>query len=94
MDHIRLPVDYPLIENEGWPGNYSEEGLGWIDRAIDWCEAAGLWCILDMHNLPGHVFSRSIAPLIPYSILITDEQTRHGSMAHAGAAIHGEKGRL
>ena len=56
MDHIRLPVDYPLIENEGWPGNYSEEGLGWIDRAIDWCEAAGLWCILDMHNLPGHVF--------------------------------------
>ncbi len=56
MDHIRLTVDYPLIENDGWPGNYSEEGLGWIDRAIDWCESAGLWCVLDMHILPGHVF--------------------------------------
>ena len=56
MDHIRLPVDFPLIENDGWPGNYSEEGLSWVDRAIDWCETAGLWCILDMHALPGHVF--------------------------------------
>jgi len=56
MDHIRLPVDFPLIENEGWPGKFSEEGLSWIDRAIDWCEASGLWCIVDMHVLPGHVF--------------------------------------
>ena len=56
MDHIRLPVDYPLFENEGWPGHYSEEGLAWIDRALDWCEAEGLWCVLDMHILPGHVF--------------------------------------
>jgi len=56
MDHIRLPVDYPLIENEGWPGKYSEEGLSWIDRALQWCEASGLWCILDMHVLPGHSF--------------------------------------
>jgi hypothetical protein len=56
MDHIRFPVDYPLIENEGWPGCYSEEGLSWVDRALDWCEAAGLWFILDMHVLPGHLF--------------------------------------
>jgi len=56
MDHIRLPVDYPLFESEGWPGHYSQEGLGWIDRALDWCEAEKLWCVLDMHVLPGHVF--------------------------------------
>ena len=56
MDHIRLPVDYPLFENDGWPGHYSQEGLAWIDRTLDWCDAERLWCVLDMHVLPGHVF--------------------------------------
>ncbi len=30
MDHIRLPVDFPLIENEGWPGQLLRRrpGLG------------------------------------------------------------------
>lgn len=56
MDHIRLPVDYALFETGGFSGGYSEEGLGWIDRALEWCADAGLDMVLDMHFLPGHSF--------------------------------------
>ncbi len=56
MDHIRLPVDCALFETEGSRNKYSEEGLGWIDRALDWCTKAGMGLVLDMHFLPGHTF--------------------------------------
>lgn len=56
MDHIRLPVDYGLFEHDGAPLSFSEEGLSWIDRAVEWTRQAGLWMVLDMHCLPGHHF--------------------------------------
>lgn len=56
MDHIRLPVDYALFEHDGAPLSFSEEGLSWIDRAVEWTRRAGLWMVLDMHCLPGHHF--------------------------------------
>ncbi|MFP4417012.1 MAG: glycoside hydrolase family 5 protein [Chitinivibrionales bacterium] len=56
MDHIRLPVDYPLLENDGFTGHFNMEGFGWIEKAIDWCDRHGLNMILDMHCLPGHHF--------------------------------------
>ncbi|NLZ44340.1 MAG: glycoside hydrolase family 5 protein [Clostridia bacterium] len=56
MDHIRLPVDYALFEHDGDPFAFSEEGLSWIDRAVEWTRRAGLWMVLDMHCLPGHHF--------------------------------------
>ncbi|NLG83315.1 MAG: glycoside hydrolase family 5 protein [Firmicutes bacterium] len=56
MDHLRLPVDYGLFEHEGAPAWFSEEGLSWIDRAVEWTGRAGLYLVLDLHCLPGHSF--------------------------------------
>jgi aryl-phospho-beta-D-glucosidase BglC (GH1 family) len=56
MDHIRLPVDSPLIASSTDRDHLSDEGLSWIDRAVAWTRAAGLTLVLDMHHLPGHGF--------------------------------------
>ena len=34
-DHVRLPIDYNVIENE--TGGYKEWGFCYIDNAIEWC---------------------------------------------------------
>ncbi len=33
-DHIRVPVDYNLVENEA--GDYLEEGFAYIDKAVEY----------------------------------------------------------
>src|SRR4051812_13745944 len=55
-DHIRLPVDSPLIASTADRDHLSEEGLSWIDRAVAWTRTAGPTPVLDMHHLPGHGF--------------------------------------
>lgn len=50
---IRLPFNYRLIEFEDRPFSFNEEGLGYLDRAVEWCEKYGLYCVLDMHAAPG-----------------------------------------
>lgn len=57
MDHVRLPVDYPVLEDDARPGQYKETGFGYIDRCLDWCAAAGLNLILDIHRAPGYSFT-------------------------------------
>jgi hypothetical protein len=59
MDHIRLPVDYRLFENDAKPGVYEERGLIHIDRCLEWCKSAGLNMILDLHEAPGYSFFNS-----------------------------------
>ncbi|MBR3308257.1 MAG: cellulase family glycosylhydrolase [Lachnospiraceae bacterium] len=54
MDHIRVPVDYDLVEDS--KGNYREEGFSYIQRAIDWCGEYGLNMILDLHKTFGFSF--------------------------------------
>ena len=54
LDHVRLPVDYTLIETED--GEPIEEGYKYIDRAVAWCEAHGLNILIDMHNTYGYTF--------------------------------------
>jgi TolB protein len=56
MDHIRVPVDSPLIASEADRARFNDEGLSWIDRAVAWTRNAGLTLVLDMHHLPGHGF--------------------------------------
>ncbi len=56
MDHVRLPIDYPLLENDAQPGVYQEDGFAYIDRCLEWCKAAGLNVILDLHQAPGYKF--------------------------------------
>lgn len=47
LDHVRVPVDYEAT---------GEEGLAYIDRAVDWCGRNGLNMILDLHKTYGFSF--------------------------------------
>lgn len=58
LDHVRLPVDYPIVEDDATPGQYREQGLAYIDRCIEWCERHGLGVVLDLHHAPGYSFGR------------------------------------
>ena len=46
MDHVRLPFDYPVLEDDDTPFQYKESGWGYLDSCLEWCEAAGLNLIL------------------------------------------------
>lgn len=54
LDHIRLPVDYELIETAS--GEYIEEGFKYIDNCLEWCKKYGLNMILDLHKTAGYSF--------------------------------------
>ncbi len=54
LDHLRLPVDYNLVEDEN--GEYKEEGFSHIKRAIEWCRKYNLNMILDLHKTAGYSF--------------------------------------
>ncbi|GMA58138.1 endoglucanase [Alicyclobacillus sacchari] len=56
MDHVRLPLDYPVIESDLHPGIYLEEGLHYIDNCLEWCQKHGLGLVLDLHRAPGYSF--------------------------------------
>ena len=54
LDHIRVPVDYELVEDEN--GAFREDGFVYIQRAIDWCRRYGLRMVLDLHKTCGFSF--------------------------------------
>lgn len=56
MDHVRLPIDYMMIEDDENPFTYKEEGLLYVDSCIHWCEKHNLNIILDLHRAPGFAF--------------------------------------
>ena len=60
FDHIRLPIDYDIIEDEN--GADREEGYAHIDDCIDWCKKYGLNMILDLHKTCGYTFVNAMTP--------------------------------
>lgn len=56
MDHVRLPIDYPVIESEENPFTYKERGFNYIDNCITWCKKYNLGIVLDLHHAPGYIF--------------------------------------
>lgn len=54
LDHVRLPVDYDIIETED--GEAIEDGYVYISRCIEWCEEYGLKVIIDLHKAFGYSF--------------------------------------
>ncbi|HEY5563803.1 MAG TPA: cellulase family glycosylhydrolase [Clostridiaceae bacterium] len=56
MDHVRLPIDYAILEDDDKPFIYKEEGFQYIDNCIKWCKEYGLNIILDLHKAPGYSF--------------------------------------
>ena len=57
LDHVRLPVDYKVIEDED--GNPSESGCKHIDDCIEWCEKQSLKIIIDLHKTKGYSFDEA-----------------------------------
>lgn len=60
MDHVRLPVDYPVIEDDAAPGVPLESGYAYIDDCLAWCEKYGLSVVLDIHEAPGFTFTNDL----------------------------------
>ncbi len=54
MDHIRVPVDYNLVEDKD--GNYKEDGFAYIEKTIAWAGKYGLNMVLDLHKTFGYSF--------------------------------------
>lgn len=54
IDHVRVPVDYNLVETED--GVYNENGFGYIENCINWCRKYHLNMILDLHKTAGYSF--------------------------------------
>jgi endoglucanase len=57
FDHVRLPFDYELIEDDASPFSYNEEGFSYIENCLEWCRENGLGVILDFHRAPGQSYS-------------------------------------
>ncbi len=60
FDHVRLPVDYPVLESDERPGDYLTRGWGYIEACLNWCQAAGLGLIIDLHRAPGYSFTNTL----------------------------------
>ena len=54
LDHIRLPIDYELVETDD--GQPLEKGYERIRKAAAWCKANKLNMILDLHKTVGYSF--------------------------------------
>lgn len=54
LDHIRLPVDYNVIEDKD--GRVLPNGYKHIDDCIEWCKKYGLNVIIDLHKTKGFAF--------------------------------------
>lgn len=56
VDHVRLPLDYNIVQNED--GTINAEGFGYIEHALEMCEKYGLNTVLDLHKTAGHSFDK------------------------------------
>ncbi len=54
LDHVRLPVDYNIFENED--GSFRADGFDRVRRAIDWAGKRKLKVVLDLHKTSGFSF--------------------------------------
>ncbi|PKQ26308.1 MAG: endoglucanase [Actinobacteria bacterium HGW-Actinobacteria-4] len=60
LDHVRLPVDYPVLESDDAIGVPLTSGYEYLDNCVAWCEAAGLALILDLHKAPSFSFNHDL----------------------------------
>ena len=54
LDHVRVPVDYMLLEEED--GTPKTDGYIYQDNCIQWCKKHGIRMILDLHKTFGYSF--------------------------------------
>ena len=54
FDHVRVPVDYPVLEKED--GTPLEDGYAYLDKCAAWCRTLGLHMLIDLHKTYGYSF--------------------------------------
>lgn len=54
FDHVRVPVDYNVLEDE--EGNTIESGFGYLERCRKYCEEYKLNMLIDLHECYGYSF--------------------------------------
>ncbi len=54
FDHVRVPVDYVLLEEED--GTPKEDGMKYLEACRAWCEKYGLRMLIDLHECYGYSF--------------------------------------
>lgn len=54
FDHVRVPVDYNVLETEN--GEFLESGFGYLENCRKWCMENGLHMIIDLHECYGYSF--------------------------------------
>ncbi|MGN0160338.1 MAG: glycoside hydrolase family 5 protein [Lachnospiraceae bacterium] len=54
FDHVRVPVDYNVLEDED--GNMIESGFAYLKNCMDWCRANNLRMLIDLHECFGYSF--------------------------------------
>lgn len=54
LDHVRLPVDYNIFETD--EGELKNDGIEFVDKALEWCEKYKLNMIIDVHKVYGYSF--------------------------------------
>lgn len=53
-DHVRIPTDYNIVENED--GSWNEKGFARIENAFALAKKHGLNVVFDLHKTPGFSF--------------------------------------
>lgn len=54
FDHVRVPVDYNVLEDE--EGNIKESGFEYLEKCRTWCGLYGLNMVIDLHECYGYSF--------------------------------------
>lgn len=54
FDHVRVPIDYTVLEDE--EGNLRESGFNHLSDCRRWCETCGLSMLIDLHECYGYSF--------------------------------------
>lgn len=54
FDHVRVPVDYNVLEDED--GTVREEGFRYLCDCREWCASFGLNMLIDLHECFGYSF--------------------------------------
>jgi hypothetical protein len=74
---IRLPFHYKLFTDEDYMGlTVSQDGFARVDSVVKWCQAEGLYLILDMHDAPGGQTGDNIDDSYGYPWLFESEQSQ------------------
>lgn len=89
FDHIRLPVDYPVLEADDAVGIYREEGFQYIDNCLEWCRNSGLAVVFDLHHAPGYTFHNALqADTLHLNTLFSDAAAQQRFINLWSAIVH------